>query len=59
MTTAWSCHVNSPDLPEPIEIEADNVVLSTGVEADLKATNACPICSKCRSMPTVSMSKRT
>ncbi len=26
--------VNSPDFPEPIEIEADLVVLSTGVEAD-------------------------
>jgi heterodisulfide reductase subunit A-like polyferredoxin len=26
--------VNSPDLPEPISIEADNVVLSTGVETD-------------------------
>jgi heterodisulfide reductase subunit A len=26
--------LESPDLPEPIEIEADNVVLSTGVEAD-------------------------
>ena len=26
--------LKSPDLPEPIEIEADNVVLSTGVEAD-------------------------
>jgi heterodisulfide reductase subunit A-like polyferredoxin len=26
--------VNSPDLPEPISIEADNVVLSTGIEAD-------------------------
>ena len=26
--------VKSPDLPEPIEIEADNVVLSTGVETD-------------------------
>jgi len=26
--------VNSPDLPEPITIEADNVVLSTGVETD-------------------------
>jgi len=25
--------VNSPDFPEPIEIEADNVVLSTGIEA--------------------------
>jgi heterodisulfide reductase subunit A2 len=26
--------LKSPDLPEPIEIEADNVVLSTGVETD-------------------------
>jgi heterodisulfide reductase subunit A-like polyferredoxin len=26
--------LNSPDLPEPISIEADNVVLSTGVETD-------------------------
>jgi len=26
--------VNSPDLPEPINIEADNVVLSTGIETD-------------------------
>jgi len=26
--------LKSPDLPEPIAIEADNVVLSTGVEAD-------------------------
>ncbi|MGA1979815.1 MAG: FAD-dependent oxidoreductase [Sedimentisphaerales bacterium] len=26
--------LESPDLPEPIEIEADNLVLSTGVEAD-------------------------
>jgi heterodisulfide reductase subunit A len=26
--------LESPDLPEPIEIEADNVVLSTGVETD-------------------------
>jgi heterodisulfide reductase subunit A-like polyferredoxin len=26
--------VNSPDLPEPISIEADNIVLSTGVETD-------------------------
>ncbi|MFC1737543.1 FAD-dependent oxidoreductase [Planctomycetota bacterium] len=26
--------VNSPDLPEPLEIEADNVVLSTGIVAD-------------------------
>ena len=25
--------VKSPDLPEPVEIEADNVVLSTGIEA--------------------------
>ncbi|MDD5126996.1 MAG: FAD-dependent oxidoreductase, partial [Dehalococcoidales bacterium] len=25
--------VNSPDFPEPVEIEADNVVLSTGIEA--------------------------
>jgi len=25
--------VNSPDFPEPIEIEADNVILSTGIEA--------------------------
>ena len=28
--------LNSPDFPEPIAIEADNVVLSTGVEADMK-----------------------
>ncbi len=26
--------VNSPDLPEPLQIEADNVVLSTGIEPD-------------------------
>jgi heterodisulfide reductase subunit A-like polyferredoxin len=26
--------VNSPDLPEPVSIEADNVILSTGVETD-------------------------
>ena len=26
--------LNSPDFPEPIEIEADNVVLSTGIEAE-------------------------
>jgi heterodisulfide reductase subunit A-like polyferredoxin len=26
--------LESPDLPEPIEIEADNVVLSTGIETD-------------------------
>jgi len=25
--------LNSPDFPEPIEIEADNVILSTGIEA--------------------------
>jgi heterodisulfide reductase subunit A len=25
--------VNSPDFPEPIEIEADNIILSTGIEA--------------------------
>jgi len=25
--------VNSPDFPEPIEIEADNLILSTGIEA--------------------------
>jgi len=28
--------LKSPDLPEPLAIEADNVVLSTGVEVDLK-----------------------
>ena len=28
--------LKSPDFPEPLAIEADNVVLSTGVEADLK-----------------------
>jgi len=28
--------IKSPDLPEPIAIEADNVVLSTGVEADIE-----------------------
>jgi heterodisulfide reductase subunit A len=28
--------VNSPDLPEAIAIEADNVVLSTGIEADIE-----------------------
>ncbi|HVM59813.1 MAG TPA: NAD(P)-binding protein [Verrucomicrobiae bacterium] len=28
--------VNSPDLPEPLAIEADNVVLSTGVEVDFE-----------------------
>jgi heterodisulfide reductase subunit A-like polyferredoxin len=28
--------LKSPDLPEPLEIEADNLVLSTGMEADLK-----------------------
>jgi len=28
--------LKSPDLPESLEIEADNVVLSTGVEVDLK-----------------------
>ncbi len=28
--------LKSPDLPEPIEIEADNVVLSTGVVADIE-----------------------
>jgi heterodisulfide reductase subunit A-like polyferredoxin len=28
--------LKSPDFPEPIEIEADNVVLSTGVEADIE-----------------------
>jgi heterodisulfide reductase subunit A-like polyferredoxin len=27
--------LKSPDLPEPLEIEADNVVLSTGVEVDV------------------------
>jgi heterodisulfide reductase subunit A len=32
--------LKSPDLPEPIEIEADNVVLSTGVEAD-RENNKC------------------
>jgi len=26
--------INSPDFPEPIEIESDNVILSTGVAAD-------------------------
>jgi len=26
--------VNSPDVPEPIKIEADSVVLSTGIQAD-------------------------
>ena len=26
--------VNSPDLPEPVSIEADNVILSTGIESD-------------------------
>ena len=28
--------VNSPDFPEPIEIEADQVVLSTGVRSDIE-----------------------
>jgi heterodisulfide reductase subunit A len=28
--------LKSPDLPEPIEIEADNVILSTGVETDIE-----------------------
>jgi heterodisulfide reductase subunit A len=28
--------LKSPDLPEPIEIEADNLVLSTGIEPDFK-----------------------
>jgi heterodisulfide reductase subunit A-like polyferredoxin len=28
--------LNSPDLPEPLAIEADNVVLSTGVEVDFQ-----------------------
>ena len=28
--------LKSPDFPEPLQIEADNVVLSTGVEVDLK-----------------------
>jgi heterodisulfide reductase subunit A2 len=28
--------LQSPDFPEPIEIEADNLVLSTGIEVDLK-----------------------
>jgi heterodisulfide reductase subunit A-like polyferredoxin len=28
--------LKSPDFPEPLQIEADNVVLSTGIETDLK-----------------------
>ena len=28
--------LKSPDFPEPLEIETDNLVLSTGIEADLK-----------------------
>jgi heterodisulfide reductase subunit A-like polyferredoxin len=32
--------VNSPDLPEPLAIEADNLVLSTGVEPDLKSNKS-------------------
>ena len=28
--------LKSPDLPEPLEIEADNIVFSTGMEVDLK-----------------------
>jgi len=34
--TGWSSRSTSPDFPEPLAIEADHVVLSTGVEADLK-----------------------
>jgi heterodisulfide reductase subunit A len=29
--------LTSPDFPEPLQIEADNVVLSTGIETDLKS----------------------
>ena len=33
-TNGLSVALNSPDFPDPIEIEADNVVLSTGIEAE-------------------------
>ena len=38
--------VNSPDFPEAIEIEADSIVLSTGIEV-LRVTGVLRICSRC------------